>query len=307
MATSNSTNFSMTANEIVSDALRLIDVLGVGETLSGDDYTLAVRQLNMMVKTWQAQGLHMWTETEGIVFVGADQKSYQLGGTSPDEASEEEIKTELSTAEAAASTVLGVDSTTGMAAADKIGIVLDDGSIDWTTIVSVDSATQVTITTGLTSAASIDNHVYAYTSDLTKPLDISSVRIENEGATDTELRKLARDDYFALSNKSAEGVSHSYYYDRQRDNGKLYIYPVPDDAVYRLRITFSRQIEDFDASTNNPDLPTEWLETLVWNLGVRLSPFFGRENKGSLISSQASALLQGLKGYDTEHTSYKIR
>lgn len=307
MATSNSTNFTMTTSEIVSDSLRLLDVLGIGETLSGEDYSLGVRQLNLMIKSWQAQGIHLWTETEGIVFTDADQASYELGGSSPDKASEEDIKTELSADADSGATSLTVDSTTGMAASDNIGIELDSGAIQWTTISSVDSSTTLTLAAALTGDAATDNNVYAYTTDLTRPLEISSVRFRNDDGTDTTLRRLSRDDYFKLSNKASEGRPNSFYFDRQRDKGILYVYPVPTDCSGRLMITFSRQIHDFDASTDNPDLPTEWLEAIIWNLAIRLSPFFGREDKAAKVSPVAAELLQAVKGWDKEHASYYIR
>lgn len=307
MATSNSTNFNMTASEIISDALRLCKVLGTGETASGEEYSLGLRQLNRMIKSWQAQGIHLWTETEGIVFCDADQRVFQLGGSSPDEASTEDIKTEIGAAEASGQTVITVKSTTGMAASDKVGIVLDSGAMHWSTISSVDDTTIITIADALPSAAAADNHVYAYTSDLTKPLDISAVRIENDAGTEIELSKMSRADYMRLTDKTTSGVSRSFYFDRQRDFGKLYIYPVPEDGSYRLRITFTRQIEDFDSSTDNPDLPSEWLDAIVYNLAVRLDDYFLGSDIDSKLLLKASQLLDGLKGWDSEHSSYKIR
>lgn len=307
MATSNSTDFNLTANDIITNALRLCKVLGVGETVSGDDYSLALQQLNMLIKTWQAQGLHLWLETEGIVFCDADQRSFQLGGTSPDEASTEEIKTEIATAASSTDTVLTVDSTAGMAASDKVGIVVDDGSVHWTTISSVDSTTQITIASGLDDDAAVDNHVYAYTSDMTKPLDISSVRIENSAGNIVPLEKLSRSEYFNLPDPTTSGAARSFYFDRQRDNGKLYIHPVPEDGSYRLRVTFTRQIEDFDSSTDNPDLPPEWLQALTYNLAVVLDDFYLGADVDNKIILKASQYLEGLKGWDSEHSSYKIR
>src|SRR3990167_1103697 len=114
MATSSSTDFSVTATDIVTDAYIMLEAVGIGETLSGDDYVLGLRWLNYMVKTWQAQGLHLWTETEGLVFVTADQISYQLGGSGADRSSTEDLKTELAADAATSATSLTVDSTTGM-------------------------------------------------------------------------------------------------------------------------------------------------------------------------------------------------
>ena len=307
MTTSNSTNFSMNANDIISDALRLIGVLGAGETVDGDDYSLSLRQLNMMVKTWMVEGVKLWTETEGTVFLDSGKASYILGSSSADESTSSELKTELSVALAATNTAVTVDSTTGMTAADIIGIAQDDGTMHWTTISTVDSSTTLTLASGIVSASSIDQHVYTYTTLMVKPLDISSVRVENSGGSATALSKMSRDDYFKLNNKSSVGLPRSFYYDRQRDNGKLYTYPITDDAMNRLRITFSREIEDFDLSTDTADFPPEWAQALVWNLGVELSPFFDREDKATKFASKAAEIKFTLMNRDSESTSLKIR
>ena len=294
----------MNANDIISDALRLIGELGEGETVSGSDYTLCLRQLNMMVKTWMVEGIKLWCETEATVYLDKDTQSYILPTAN---STSSEVKTELSAALVATNTVLTVDSTTGMTASDVVGVVQDSGAMHWSTISSVDSSTQITIADGLVSAAAVDNHVYAYTDAMVRPKDILSVRAENEGGSVTVLSKMARDDYFKLNNRSASGIPRSWYFDRQRDNGTLYTYPVSTTGMDRLRITFTREIQDFDASTDTPDFAPEWAQALVWNLGVEISPFFDREEKATKFASKAAEIKYTLMNWDSEHTSLKIR
>lgn len=50
------TAWSMTAREIVLDALSLLNVLGAGETPNGNDYALAVRTLNAVLKELPIHG-----------------------------------------------------------------------------------------------------------------------------------------------------------------------------------------------------------------------------------------------------------
>jgi len=56
-------------------------------------------------------------------------------------------------------TTMLVDSTTGMAAGDRVGIELDSDAVHWTTIASITDATTFVLTTGLPSAAGDDNKV----------------------------------------------------------------------------------------------------------------------------------------------------
>ena len=68
--------------------------------------------------------------------------------------------TTLTDGEPISETVMVVGSSSTMVALDIIGIALDDGTIHWTTIASVDSGTQITLTVGLPSAAGATKAVY---------------------------------------------------------------------------------------------------------------------------------------------------
>jgi hypothetical protein len=59
-------------------------------------------------------------------------------------------------------TILEVDATASMTAGDIIGIDLDDGTTDWTTIASITDADTLVISAGLSSAAAIDKDIYTY-------------------------------------------------------------------------------------------------------------------------------------------------
>jgi hypothetical protein len=79
MATSGSVNYSLTRNDIITEALELIGVLAGGETASAADVVTADRSLNMMVKGWQAKGINLWRQTEGSLSATAGQASFTMG------------------------------------------------------------------------------------------------------------------------------------------------------------------------------------------------------------------------------------
>lgn len=83
MSTSGSTNFNLSANEIIVEAFDLIGVGSEGEPISADMYNRAKRSLNLLIKTWGAQD-HLWTRTEGpAVTLVAGQASYALASLFP--------------------------------------------------------------------------------------------------------------------------------------------------------------------------------------------------------------------------------
>lgn len=79
MATSNSTDFNLNGGQIVTAALRKLRVLGGGESATADQMTDGLQALNLMVKSLQARGIHLWRRTEGSLALTADTQSYTFG------------------------------------------------------------------------------------------------------------------------------------------------------------------------------------------------------------------------------------
>jgi len=65
MTTSGVITFNLTAQQLIDAALQKITVLGEGESASGNQYTDAQRELNLLMLTWSQQGPNLWTVTEG--------------------------------------------------------------------------------------------------------------------------------------------------------------------------------------------------------------------------------------------------
>lgn len=306
MATSGSTDFTLNRDELIKDALILLGAVGADQSVSSEDNNLANRALNRLIKAWQGQGIHLWTETEATVFLIKGQESYALNAASGDHASKTVVETTLSAAEASGQTILSITDTTGMTASDNIGIELDDGTRQWTTISSVDSSTQVTVAAALTGAAASGSSVYSYTTKLARPLDIISVRVKDNGGYETRTRRVGRDDYFTQGDKSAQGKVIQYYYDPQLSTGRLYVWPTSDNVDDRLKITYRRSLEDVDSGTDTFDFPQEWLDALTYNLAVRLAPAFGKQQKLQSLAPLAEKFKQDMLDYDHEKGSVTI-
>ena len=67
MATSGTITFGLNARQVITRALNLIGVLGSGQAVSADDASLALDHLNMMLKSFQADGCNLWRELEDEV------------------------------------------------------------------------------------------------------------------------------------------------------------------------------------------------------------------------------------------------
>lgn len=311
MATSGSIDFSRNRNQIITDAYQILNIYGADEIVTPGDLVVATTRLNSLVKSLQVQGYSLWREEEGVLFLNKEQSSYDIGSGSTDHATlaSNLVETTLSADEALGQTVISVTSSTGMTAADKVGIIQSDNTLHWSTIVSVDSATQITITDATTVAASSGAKVYTYTTDAQRPLYITSIRRQDNSNNEVPLHSASRQEYFDLPNKSAAGIPIQYYYDPKIGLGKVYVYLTPNDEKVKLRYSFVRTFEDFDNSTDTPDMPQEWYDALTFNLAVRLGLIFGKGGTPEYqdLKDQAFMMLEEAKSFDSEKTSINIQ
>jgi len=305
MATSGSIDFSLNRNEIIKEAMDLIGVLSIGENPTDAEVATCSRSLNMMLKTWTTSGIHLWTQETGTLWLVEGQAKYLLGsGATSANWTTSYTETTLSADEAAAQTTLSVTTSAGMTAADIIGIVLDDDSIQWTTIDSVPNSTSVVVDDALTGVAAEDNVVYWYTTRAERPIKIVNIYRRDTSGNDIPLSPpIARDTYEALPDKDLQGTPNSYYYDPQITQGGLYVWPTADDDKnHILFVVFQRTIEDMDASTDDFDLPQEWAETISYNLAVRIAPKFDAPLRAD-TKETAKELKEELETWDSEPVS----
>lgn len=122
---------------------------------------------------------------------------------------------------------------------------------------------------------------------------------------DTPLNELAREEYFDLPTKSATGTPVSWYFDPQRTTRTLYLWPTASVAVAAnttLLFTYLRVIEDIDSLENDPDVPQEWLEALIYSLAARLALAYGSDQLQNLTAI-ANGLVKDLSAQDQEPVS----
>lgn len=79
MAVSNSTDFSLTAADLIEEARRKIGIQADEEPLAAQELVTGLRALNMMLKTWQADGVKCWTLTEGQLTLTQGNVDYTFG------------------------------------------------------------------------------------------------------------------------------------------------------------------------------------------------------------------------------------
>lgn len=316
MATSGSTDYQQVRNELVHDAFQLIGVYGVGRTISSEDMTFAVSQLNKMIKKWQTFGLSLWLKSEATLFLQKNQNHYKIGDNSSNThcaPTEEVVYTALSAAATSGSSSIDLEDATGIVAGYNIGIVLSDNSIFWALVSSVVNNT-ITLDAALSDDAAQGALVSSYETNIGKPLRITSAR-RIYGRADTisaprtaiAMPMLAYQDYMELPTKANTGLPNQIMYNPKRLYGDLYTWLAPSDANYRIEFTYERMLDDMDDIPNDFDFPSEWLEPLTWQLAVRLAPAWGRYDELQYLMPMASQMLEDLKDWDSEITYVEIQ
>lgn len=310
MSTSGSYDFTVTRDDIITDAYDEIGALEEGETPSADMTTSAARKLNIMVKAWVTKGHHLWALQDCVLFQVLSQQSYALGNAATDAnwcAWDDYAQTTLSAAAASGASSVSLTSATGFATGDKIGIVLDSGAIQWTTVtIAGTTGTLGAVTTG---AAASGNVVFGYTNRIYRPLRVVKDTLfrRDINNNDTPITLIGMTEYEMLTAKTQTGKSIQAAYQPFLTSGRLWTWPTADLATDVLRFTVERAIQDFDLTTDNPDLPVEWSEALYLNLALRLAGPNGASGEVPRIKVLADEALDDVLNWDRENAPVKFQ
>ncbi len=326
MSYSGTVTYRITANAIINGALRLCGAIDPENTAGPTINQTAngLEALNLMVKSWETVGLELWERKYAVIFPQQGQEVYVLGSPGPagDHAC---FSTPLGTgfinttlaanAISGATTVTLTDvSTTGtvgvpsinVTTADNIGIQLASGVMFWTTVVSVNLGTKVvTLTTGLSGAATAGACVNDYTTKLIRPLRILDGFVrQSQGGNDVPIMKIPRELYNRFGVKSSQGTSIQMYYDPQENAGNLYVYPTTQDVSNLIYIEMQNPIQDFASASNDYDMPQEWGEALKYNLAMRIAPEYSvPTQRYNQIKELAMSTFAQLDSWDQEDAS----
>jgi len=308
MTTSGTYTFSRNRDQLIASALRKCSAIESGETPGSDMISDASEALNAMVKHWQASGIHIWTTQEAILFPAVSRNLYYVGSTTTDRVAGPYAQTSLSADAASGASTITVDSIVGIATTYTIGVLLDDGTVQWTTVNGAPSGSTVTLTATLTGAASDGNSVFAYQALLVRPLKILTARRHNlTSKIDVDLMEMDRAEYQAMPNKTDESTVNSFFYDRRGGAnalGAINLWPTPADLTDAIKMTVARPIQDFTVAGDDCDLPQEWIRTIEWNLADEIADEYDvPEPKRTRIERRAAEYLAEVNWWEKELTA----
>lgn len=277
MATSGTTSFSVTRNDIIYASLRLIGVLEEGAVPSATAIETASLVLNMLIKDWMTDGIKLWTTNEIVLPLVANQTTYTLGP----------------------------DYTNSFVTPKPLRLIqafLRNGPTP-----------EPIITNGAADAALNDNQVdlLAINGNLdpvpTPSITWPDLNQSTTVKTDIPMYILSEQEYNILGSKFSTGQINSVFYKPFVNYGQLKVFLTPNTYIqdnYFLHLTVQRPIEDITAANQTFDFPQEWYQSLRWGLAAELASEYGlTTDRISAIISRSNTYKDRLAAWDVENAS----
>lgn len=290
MATSGSSDFSLSAAEIIEEAFERCGL----ELRTGYDAQTSRRSLNLLFAEWANRGIHLWkveqvTQTLAQLSTSSAIATYPAGTI---------------TATVGASTNLSVGETiTGGTSGTTAAIITKPLSTTLTITIPSGAFTAGETITGSSSAASTTISADPSLTDVRSTIDILSAVIRRD-STDQQISPIGRAEYLHIPNKTTQGRASQFFFDRQIAS-TITIWEVPENSTDQLIYNRFIRIQDVDASVDDPDIPFRFLPCLVsglaYYLAMKKSPQLLPVLKAVYDEDLANALSE-----DREKVSYSI-
>jgi len=132
---------------------------------------------------------------------------------------------------------------------------------------------------------------------------------QNSDGVDVPLRILSQQEYLDLSDKDTVGVTTAIHYDPQLSLGVLYVWPTGEASnTDTINIIGQRPLYDFDAASDDADIPQEWYLALMFHLAWAVTGKYGVElDRARDLEKKALYWKDHAEAYDVEYpTSVKF-
>ena len=301
MATSGSTDYNVTRNEICEAALRMCGKLDPNTTAKSADIDTCSEYANELLSSLAAPallGVQEFMIKRGYLFLGA-QREYDLGPSGDHAtASFTTVDTQAAANTGALKVVLPTGLTT--AAGMFIGINNSASGIQWTSLsASASTSGTVQLAASLTSTVSVSARVFLYTDKISRPLKLMdrSVILKTLEGTDDEICHMEKKRYNRIYDKSDTGEPTRHHYERLLTNGRLYFNYTPTDFRDYVSFDMVRPLDDFDSMNDNPDFPPELILPFKRMLAAEIGVEYGvSEKRQRLLDTKASTALLTVRG-----------
>jgi hypothetical protein len=267
MASTGTNNFTVTRDDVIKAALRVLNVIGVGETPEPEDYTNCSQALNIMIKSWAKKGFPLWVFQQIVLPTYLDVTVYPIGPTAGYLGSVTINDGGSGFANSGTFTCTG-----GTNGTDAEGTFTAVAGV-LTTMTFTNGGDSYTGQPTFTFSSGTGEDVTANIVGLTmsRPLRIVEGYIRTSAGLDTNIMPISRQEYDMLGNKTTAGIINQFYYDEQLENGQLYVFNPQSVEGSSLYLLAQRQFYDMTNGTDNFDFPQEWFQALKWGLAEEVA------------------------------------
>lgn len=285
-----------TGLDLITGALRNINALEAGETLSAQDSADALQVLNDMMESWSIDHLSIFASTENLLSFTPGQYQYTVGNYV--------AGTFTGTVTSGSAVIAGVTVPTNMV----IGGTLSDVQAaipTGATVVSVGVSTVTMSAVALSTPGAAESITYTIPGNfnIARPLRITNAftRITTTGTSglDYPIDIIGRDKYSAIGLKGVNGPWPTLcYYDPTYPLGNLYFYPNPSSAGV-LHLWTDTILTSFSGLTTAINMPQGYARAIKKNLALELAPEYGK-TAGALLVRQAAESKAMIKALNAE-------
>jgi len=322
MATSGTVGTTrITTNKLIEKAARRTGLMP--QALTPEIVDTAIEDLFMLMMSLSSRGLNLWCVDQQFLPLKADQRTYTLPVGTID------VLNVMHCTPSKPSYVQtnGVNEVTvDLADTYKLvfGGVLFDANPTVTTLFqgSDDGVTWTTLKSLLTTELQpvgyhnwfqfneSPNHryfrLYAATYDpVATPTTLELVT----GLREIAVSAFNRDDYANQPNKASSSATVTNYFFEKLMEPQVTCWPVPSVSSNFLRMYRYRQVQDIGQMMNEIEVPTRWLESVVWHLALRLSfelPGIDPERRKEVAQMAATFTVEA-EGNETDNSPVYFR
>lgn len=248
MATSDTFDFNVTRDELLALAFQELNLLELGASLEPERLDWAKKRLNIILRRLDAEKQHIWTvsATPSTVTIVANTFTYTSSNGLPTN-----IKR--------------------LVAANYRNEFGDDTPLELYTP-EVYSRIADKFEVGTPRGVLLSEHRDVGSQTLILIPTLGSVNTQSEViGSDSSNYRCIRSHTSTTDTKPITGADYLLYWEAGGSSGSAWATDTDYDAPEHLRLWFERPLFDFDSSSDNPDVPQEWIEPLLFEMVEAIS------------------------------------
>lgn len=242
-------DFQVTRNELITMAYQDLKVLAEGETLSSELLTTGIKKLNLVMREHDLSGKHLWAiaSSPSAITLVANTFVYTSANGLP--------TTILDLVEASYRDAQATDTPLKVLTTEQyegMANKLEIGAPGWVYLTEHKTVASKTLYVGPT---------------------LSSVNTQSVvTGTDATVYRCIRNHTADSTNTPVTGANYLLFWEAGGSGPSVWTTGTSYTAPQLLRLWFKRPLYDFDAASDNPDMPQGWSRFLLRELCIELAP-----------------------------------